>query len=375
MGAPVLRGDYPFLFRRPDRPRNTSAGKAATMRPPKPGHLLPTTVIGSYAFPRWLDVVRELGRQGRLSPEEVVEAHDHAVRSAILDQELAGVDIITDGELRRETMVYFFSMRIHGFDMAGRLKSIGNLDPSIQMPDPVVVGRVRSKGSLGMEEHFAFLLAHARHAVKVCVTGPQMLAKRATNEFYPSDKELVFDLADILNGELRRLVDAGCTFIQIDEPVWVGYPQDMPWLVESFNRLVSGVDAKIALHVCYGNYQLKRLFTGQYDELFPALLDVHADQLSMEFAMSDGAGLDLFRRYPTDKEIVVGVIDVKSPEIETPEIVAGRIRKALDFIPAERMYVSPDCGMKFMQRARAFAKLQAMAEGTRIVRRELGSPV
>ena len=182
-----------------------------------------------------------------------------------------------------------------------------------------------------------------------------------------------FDLADILNAELKRLVEAGCTFIQIDEPVWVGYPQDMPWLVESFNRLVRDVRAKIALHVCYGNYQLKRLFTGQYDDLFPALLGVHADQLSMEFAVSDGAGLGLFRRHPTDKEVVVGVIDVKSPEVETPAVVADRIRKALKFIPPERMFISPDCGMKFMPRDRAFAKLQAMVEGTRIVRRELGS--
>jgi 5-methyltetrahydropteroyltriglutamate--homocysteine methyltransferase len=202
-----------------------------------------------------------------------------------------------------------------------------------------------------------------------------MLAKRATNEYYATDRELVFDLADILKIELKGLVDAGCDFIQIDEPVWVGYPQDMPWLVESFNRLVSGIQAKIALHVCYGNYQLKRLFTGEYGQLFPALLDVNADQLSMEFAVSDGVGLELFKQYPTDKEIVVGVIDVKAMEIETPDIVARRIRQALKYIPAEKMYISPDCGMKFMQRDRAFAKLCAMVEGTRIVRKELGQPI
>jgi 5-methyltetrahydropteroyltriglutamate--homocysteine methyltransferase len=333
--------------------------------------ILPTTVIGSYPFPKWLGIVRDLGAAGTLSPADILEAHDAAVRSAIMDQESAGVDIITDGELRRETMVNFFSARIHGFDMSGKLKPIGNLDPSIQMKDPIVRDKVRRLDGLGMDDHFAFLRAHATHATKVCVTGPQMLAKRATNEYYPSDKELVFDLAGVLNVELKNLVTAGCTFIQIDEPVWVGYPSDMPWLVESFNRLVEGVDAKMCLHVCYGNYQLKKLFSGEYAQLFPAILDTNADQISMEFAVSDGAGLDLFRKYKTDKEVVVGVIDVKSDDVETPAVVAQRIRTALEFIPAGRMYVSPDCGMKFMPRERAYGKLQAMVEGTRIVREEL----
>jgi 5-methyltetrahydropteroyltriglutamate--homocysteine methyltransferase len=268
-------------------------------------------------------------------------------------------------------MVNFFSMRIYGFDMSGKMKAIGDLDPNIQMLDPVVRQKVRRKDGLGMDRHFRFLKTHTGHSTKVCVTGPQMLAKRATNEYYPTDRELIFDLTDILHEELLGLVAAGCTFIQIDEPVWVGYPQDMPWLVESFNKLVDGVNAKIALHVCYGNYQLKRLFKGQYDELFPAILDTRAHQLSMEFAVSDGAGLELFKKYRTDKEIVVGVIDVKAEEIETPETVARRIRDALKYIPVERMYISPDCGMKFMPRARAFGKLKAMVDGTEIVRKEL----
>ena len=334
--------------------------------------ILPTTVIGSYSFPFWLDRARELGKQGVLTPAQVEEAHDNAVKSAIKDQEMAGLDIITDGELRRETMVNFFSARIHGFDMSGKMKPIGNLDPNIQMLDPVVREKVRHKGSLGMEQHFSFLKQHTTHRTKVCVTGPQMLAKRATNEFYKSDKELVFDLADILNIELKSIVAAGCDFIQIDEPVWVGYPEDMSWLVESFNKMVAGVQAKIALHVCYGNYQLKKLFKGQYAELFPLILETESDQISMEFAVSDGVGLELFKQYKTDKEVVVGVVDVKDENVETPETVAKRIRQALEFISAEKMFVSPDCGMKFMPRHRAFGKLKAMVEGTRIIRKELG---
>jgi 5-methyltetrahydropteroyltriglutamate--homocysteine methyltransferase len=336
-------------------------------------HLLPTTVIGSYSFPRWLDLARDAHAQSKLTGAQLEEAHDNAVKSCIKDQEMAGVDIITDGELRRETMVYFFSKRIHGFDFEhAKMHAIGNLDSTIQMPDPVVVDKVRWQQSLGMDVHFKFLKEHAVARTKVCVTGPQMLAKRATNEYYKDDKELIFDLAEILNIELKGLVAAGCDFIQIDEPVWVGYPQDMPWLVESFNKLIDGVNAKIAIHVCYGNYQLKKLFKGQYDDLFPALRDVKAHQISMEFAVSDGYGFRLFRQYPTDKEIVVGVLDVKDENVETPEIVANRIRKALEYIPAEKVYLSPDCGMKFMPRHRAYAKLKAMVDGARIVRKELG---
>ena len=335
--------------------------------------LLPTSVIGSYSFPRWLDHARELGAKGILTPEQVEEAHDNAVKSAIKDHELAGVDIITDGELRRETMVYFFSKRIHGFDFAhSKMHPIGNLDPSIQMADPVITERVKWKESLNMDKQFKFLKEHAVARTKVCVTGPQMLAKRATNEYYQNEKELIFDLADILNKELKGLVAAGCDFIQIDEPVWVGYPQDMPWLVESFNRLVDGVNAKIALHVCYGNYQLKKLFKGQYAELFPAILETKSNQICLEFAVSDGVGLEIFQQHKTDKEIGVGVIDVKDENIETPAVVAERIRQALKFIPAEKMTIVPDCGMKFMPRDRAFGKLKAMVEGTKIVRKELG---
>lgn len=335
--------------------------------------LLPTSVIGSYSFPRWLDEVRELGAKGLLTPDQVEEAHDNAVKSVIKDHEIAGVDIITDGEIRRETMVYFFSKRIHGFDFAHtKLHAIGNLAPSIQMPDPVVVDKVTWQQSLNMDKHFRFLHDHTSACTKVCVTGPHMLAKRATNEYYKDERELVFDLADILNKELKGLAAAGCDFIQIDEPVWVGYPQDMPWLVEAFNRLVGGVNAKIALHVCYGNYQLKKLFTGQDAELFPAILETHAQQLCLEFAVSDGVGLELFQQDTTDKEIAVGVIDVKDEKVETPDLVAQRIRQALQYIPAEKMSIVPDCGMKFMPRARAFGKLKALVEGARIVRKELG---
>ncbi len=334
--------------------------------------LLPVTLVGSYSLPHWLEVAREAARENRLTEKEITEAHDNAVKSCIKDQEIAGLDVITDGELRRETMVYFFSKRIHGFDNSGRMKSIGNLDPTIQMADPVIVDKVRRARSIGMAAHFAFLKQYASAFPKVTITGPQMLAKRATNEYYKDEKQLVFDLADVLNAELKQVVDAGCEFVQVDEPVWVGYPQDMPWLVEAFNRLVDGVKAKIALHVCYGNYQLKKLFTGTYADLFPEILNVNASQLCLEFAVNDMEPLELFTKYKTDKEIAVGVVDVKDEKVESAETVADRIRRALKVIPKEKVWITTDCGMKFMPRDRAFGKLKAMADGTKIVRKEFG---
>jgi len=335
--------------------------------------LLPTTLVGSYSLPHWLTEVRESCREGRLTEAQLEEAHDNAVKSCIKDQEAAGLDFITDGELRRETMVYFFSKRIHGFDNKGKMKPIGNLDPSIQMPDPVIVDKIRRDGSIGMVKHFAFLKEYASAHPKVTITGPQMLAKRATNEYYKDEKQLVFDLADVLNTELKEIIDAGCEFVQVDEPLWVGYPEDMPWLVEAFNRLVDGVKAKISLHVCYGNYQLKKLFSGTYADLFPEIFKVNATQLSLEFAVDDMEPLKLFKDYNTDMEVAVGVIDVKGEEIETPEIVATRIRRALEVIPKEKIWVTTDCGMKFMPRDRAFGKLKALVDGTKIVRNELGA--
>ena len=335
--------------------------------------LLPTTVIGSYPLPAWLEQARAAGERGELTAEQVEEAHDNAVRSAIVDQEIAGIDVITDGELRRETMVYFFTRRIEGYDNTGRMQPIGNLDPSIQMPDPIVRDTVR-RGSLGAEmaRHFRFLDAYARAETKVCVTGPHMLAKRAHNEAYPSDRELVFDLAEILNADLKEVVAAGCRAIQIDEPVWVGWPDEVrAWAVEAFNRTVEGVDAEISLHICYGNYQLQRLFTGQYADLFPAVLGANADRLLLEFGRLGHDMLELFTRYQTDMELGVGVVDVKDAAVEPVETIAERMRTALRYVPASKVWFTPDCGMKFARRDAAFGKLRALVAAAELVRSEV----
>jgi 5-methyltetrahydropteroyltriglutamate--homocysteine methyltransferase len=227
-----------------------------------------------------------------------------------------------------------------------------------------------------VRQYRAFAPYVTRARPKVCVTGPHMLAKRAHNPpdgpYRGDDRALVFDLVEVLNPALKALASAGCPTIQIDEPVWVGYPEEVhDWAVDAFNRLVDGVPARIELHICYGNYQRRRLFTGTYDDLFPAILKAHAQQFLLEFTPNMGDLLQLFRRYGVDRDVAAGVVDVKSDEPETPEQVAERARQVMRVIPSDRLTLSPDCGLKFTPRRLAYAKLCALGAGAALVRAEL----
>jgi 5-methyltetrahydropteroyltriglutamate--homocysteine methyltransferase len=225
---------------------------------------------------------------------------------------------------------------------------------------------------LGVADDFRFLRAYTERAAKFCVTGPHALTKRIHNEFYPSEEALATDLARVLNLELKELVKAGARFIQIDEPYYSGFPDDLTWGVKVLNTLVEGVDARIAIHICYGNRYGKPSWEGSYHYLFPRILEAKVHQLTLEFARRGGEDLDLFREFKPPFELGVGVIDVKTQAVETPDMVADRVRKALEFVPAERVTVMPDCGCFHLPRDIAFAKLCAMVEGTRLVRKELG---
>jgi 5-methyltetrahydropteroyltriglutamate--homocysteine methyltransferase len=225
---------------------------------------------------------------------------------------------------------------------------------------------------LGLSNDFRFLRANTTRQTKVCITGPHSLAKRIRNKHYPTEEAFAMDLARVLNLELKELVKAGARLIQIDEPYISGFPEDLNWVVNAVNALVDSVDAKVALHICYGNRYGKPSWEGSYRYLFPRILDARVQQLTMEFARRGGEDLDLFREYNAPFELGIGVIDVKTQAVETRESVADRIRKALELLPSDRVFVLPDCGCLHLPRNIAFAKLAAMVEGTRIVRKELG---
>lgn len=327
--------------------------------------LLPTTVVGSYSMPGWLERLKTEYFARRISRRDLDEIHDTAVKAAIKDQEIAGLDIITDGELRRDNMIDYFVERLPGvqIDHSSKKFYYDFYNSSVLRKLPAA--------SLGLVEDFLFLRANTDREAKFCITGPHSLSKRIRNEHYPSEEEFAMDLARVMNPELKLLAKAGARFIQIDEPYYSGFPEDLAWGVKALNLLVEGVDAKIAVHICYGNRYGKPSWEGSYKYLFPGILDANVHQLTLEFARRGGEDLELFRDFPAKFELGVGVIDVKTQAIETPELVAERIRKALEVIPAERVFVLPDCGCLHLSRDIAFAKLAAMVEGARLVRKEL----
>jgi 5-methyltetrahydropteroyltriglutamate--homocysteine methyltransferase len=327
---------------------------------------LVTAVVGSYAMPAWLERAKNDYIRRRITRHDLDEMHDAAVKAAIKDQEVAGVELISDGELRRDNMIDYFAERLPGVEIDHTSKK-----HYYDFYDSVVRARM-PLGPLGLVEDFRFLRRFTERRVKVSVTGPHSLVKRIRNEHYPSEEAFALDLARVMNLELRELVRAGVTDIQIDEPYYSGFPEDVAWGIRAVNALVDGVDARLALHVCYGNRYGKPSWEGTYRYLLPAVLDARVHQLMLEFARRGEDDVKLFRDVEPPFVLGLGVIDVKTHEIETPGVVAERIRQALDVLPADRLAVNPDCGLVHLPRDVAFAKLCAMVEGARLVRRELG---
>jgi 5-methyltetrahydropteroyltriglutamate--homocysteine methyltransferase len=328
--------------------------------------LLPTAIVGSYAMPGWLERMKTDYFARRISRHDLDEIYDAAVKAAIKDQEIAGVDIVTDGELRRDNMVDYFLERFPGVqtDRSSKKFYYDFYDSVVQAKLPMA--------SLALVSDFRFLTAFTERHTKFNITGPHCLAKRIRNKYYPTEEALAMDLARVMNLELKALAKAGAHFLQIDEPYYSGFPDDIGWAVKSLNALVDGVDAKIAVHICYGNRYGKPSWEGSYRYLFPAILEAKVHQLTLEFARRGGEDLDLFKEFAPPFELGIGVIDVKAHEIETPEMVAEHIRRALEVVPPEKIYVLTDCGCVHLPRDVAFAKMQAMVQGTQLVRKELG---
>jgi len=303
--------------------------------------------------------------QRRISAATMGEVEQVAIKAAIKDQELADIDVVTDGELRRDNLIDHFAVRLPGVEIDRRQKAYyyDFYDSVVRHPLP--------NGPLHLVDEFTFAKDLTDRTLKFTVTGPHSLVKRIHDEQYHDEAAFAFRLADLMNAELERLVEAGATFIQIDEPYWGGFPEDLPWGVEALNRLVDGLDAHLGLHVCYGNRYGKPSWEGSYRFLFPHILNANVHQLLLEFARKGTDDLALFKEFPNRFELGMGVIDVKDDRVELPQEVAGRIRKGLEFVPPERLWVNPDCGLNHMPAPIAFLKLRALAEGARIVRDEL----
>src|SRR5438477_3605074 len=325
---------------------------------------LPTSVVGSYSMPEWLQHAKNDYLQRRVSRHDLDEMYDAVRKSAIKDQEVAGVDIISDGELQRDNMIDYFAERLPGVQIDSGSKRF-----YYDYYDSVVRSKLAT-GSLGLVDEARALRRLTDRRIKVTISGPHTLVKRIQNQHYPSEEAFALDLARVLNLELRELARAGVTDLQIDEPYYSGFPEDLPWAIRAVNAMVDGVDAHLTLHICYGNRYGKPSWEGSYQYLFPTIREAKVQAISLEFARRGDEDLQLFAQFKVPFTVGLGAIDVKTHDVESPAVVADRIRRALKIVPAERLHINPDCGLVHLPREVAFMKLCAMVEGTRLVRQE-----
>jgi 5-methyltetrahydropteroyltriglutamate--homocysteine methyltransferase len=337
--------------------------------------ILPTTLVGSYPQPDWLIDRGKLGKYvprvraqelWRVDDEWLDQAQNDATLLAIRDQEIAGVDILTDGEMRRESYSNRFATALEGVDIENpgtRLDRTGK--PSTV---PRVAGAIRRKHAVEVRD-VAFLRANTNHKIKITVPGAFTMAQQAQDDFYKDEKAMAMGYAAALNEEIKDLFGAGADIVQIDEPyMQSSADKAREYGVEVINRALDGVTGQTALHICFGYGALVKGRPDGYSFL-AELEDSSVKQVSVETAQSklDCAVLE---KLPS-KTIILGVLDLGTHEVETPELVAERIRRGLAHVPAERLVIAPDCGMKYLPRDGAFGKLKAMVEGAAIVRREV----
>jgi 5-methyltetrahydropteroyltriglutamate--homocysteine methyltransferase len=341
-----------------------------------PDRLLPTTVVGSYPQPDWLIDRKLLGTLvprvrmpeiWRVPEAWLEEAQDDATLLAIRDMERAGIDIITDGEMRRESYSNRFATALDGVDIDNPATITGRSGKPSRVPR--ITGKIRRRQPVEVRD-VEFLRANTDRTIKITLPGPFTMSRQAKNEFYDDEEELVMDCAAAVNEEAHDLKRAGADVIQLDEP-WLETAPDMAqrYALRAIERAFAGVPGTKALHMCFGYAQMVHdKSRGRYAFLEP-LADSAADQISIEAAQPR---LDLgVLQVITRQTVILGVLDLGDPAIETPDQVAARIRKGLEHVPAERLIPAPDCGMKYLRRATAFGKLQTLVEGAAIVRREL----
>jgi 5-methyltetrahydropteroyltriglutamate--homocysteine methyltransferase len=290
-----------------------------------------------------------------------------------MDQERAGIDIVSDGELRRDNDVDYLLARIPGVQIARPDKAdyLDYYDASISGPLPPP-----GRANLGLADDFRFVRQLTDRPVKLSVTGPYSLARRIqdTTGAYPDHAGLVRALAGLLAAEAAELARAGAQVLQIDEPFLAGYPEDVGLAVEAVNVVTGGADVTWILHVCYGNRYARPLWEGHYDFLFPAVKEANVDQLALEFARTGDEDLGLLEQHHWDRGLGLGVIDVKTERVESPDLVATRIRRALRFVAPDKLVINPDCGLRHLLPDIARAKLAAMVGGAATVRAELPAP-
>jgi len=337
--------------------------------------LFPTTLVGSYPQPDWLIDRKKLA--GRFPPRVrarelwripepwLEEAQNDATIAAIRAQEDAGLDIITDGEIRRESYSNRFATALEGIDIDN--PGTGLDRSGHPNPVPRIVGQIRRKRPVEVDD-LKFLRAHTKKMVKITVPGPFTMSQQAQNDYYPSEEAAALDYAVAVNEEIRDLFAAGADIVQIDEPYMQARPEKArAYGLKALNRALDGITGTTAVHVCFGYAAIIHQRPSGYSFL-PELAGCPCKQVSIETAQSklDCAVLAKLE----GKKIMVGCIDLNDPNIETPDTVVARIKRALPYVKPENVIIAPDCGMKYLPREIAYGKMQAMVEAAKILRAE-----
>ena len=337
--------------------------------------LFPTSLVGSMPQPDWLiDRQKLAGRfpprvrateLWRVAPEHLAEAQDDATRLAIRAQEEAGLDIVTDGEIRRESYSNRFATALDGVD----LDNPGTALDRSGHPNPVprVTGRIRRRHAVEVED-VKFLRSHTVKTIKITVPGPFTMLQQAQNDFYKNEEEAALDYAAAVNEEIRDLFAAGADVVQIDEPYMQARPEKArQYGLKALDRALEGIQGTTAVHICFGYAAVIHARPSGYSFL-PELSQCNCKQVSIETAQSN---LDCkVLEQLEGKHVMVGCLDLSDMNIETPEVVADRIRRALPFISPERVILAPDCGMKYLPREVADGKLRSMVKAAEILRKE-----
>jgi 5-methyltetrahydropteroyltriglutamate--homocysteine methyltransferase len=328
-----------------------------------------TTVVGSYPRPQQPSNTM---KKPTLSRKEA----DNLIRWAVTDQVGAGLDIVTDGEGRRENMYYFFQKRLDGITFSEMVyRKYGPLGFGIEVAK--VVGRIENpRFELARDWTVAREAAPAAVEVKLTCTGPHMLAKFSNNtrpDLYPDDRTLAEAYAAVLRPELERAVKAGCELIQFDEPGWTAFPNDAVWAAEVLNGLTAGLRARIALHVCCGNAHRKRAYTTTYQDLAPAFRAARVDQVLLEHCTLEYNMMTLWDAWPFPGEFAVGVIDQRIDNTESAEQIADRTAPALERFPPERLLLTSECGFGHVPLDITRAKLRSLSTGAASLRQRFES--
>jgi len=337
--------------------------------------LFPTSLVGSYPQPEWLIDHDKLSKQvpriraddlWLVSPDKLEAAQDDATILAIRDRERAGLDIVTDGEQRRESYSNRFATALDGIDIDNPGTVINRNGRPI--PVPRIAGPIRRRQAIELRD-LKVLRANTERKIKATVPGPFTMGRQAQDDYYGDEEAVAMAYAEAVNAEIKDLFAAGADVVQIDEPWMQQHPDKARrYGIKALDRALDGVGGIVAVHLCFGYAAVVRDKPSGYSFL-PELEQCKAQQISIEAAQPK-LDLKILNELPS-KTIVLGVIDLGDMTVETPQVVADRIRRALDIVPPERLVVAPDCGMKYLPRAIAFAKMKAMAEGAGLLRREL----